>query len=152
MLLTLWLLTAAQTPSPPPLVGADTPVVVTLTPAQHTELITRRAELVARIPPDTGPIAATVGSGLLVIGGAAALVVSFFASFFNKPCSGFFCSGLTFDAGRAAGGYIAGTLFLAAGVATLPFSIRMLSRTRSERSELETQIEEIDAQLRAQAR
>jgi len=149
VLLTLWLLTATQAPTTPPLVAApDAPQAVTLTPAKRTELTAKRAELLAQMPPMSGPIAATTGSGLLVVGGAVTLIVSFIASIFEKPCTGFLCDGLTFDAGRATAGYIAGALFLAAGVATLPFSIRMLSRTRSERSDLDGEVEEIDERLR----
>ncbi len=153
MLVTLWLIAAAQTPSAPPLVPApDSPRRATLTPATRDELISRRSELLAQMPPMSTPIAATVGSGVLTVGGAATLIVSFFASFFTRPCAGFFCTSLGFDAGRATTGYIAGLLFLAAGVATLPFSIRMLMHTRSERSLLEGEVENIDAQLGAGAR
>jgi len=146
VLLTFWLVVAAQTA--PPLVSVpDAPRTATLTPAKRDELLSKRAELIAQMPPMTTPVAATIGSGVLTAGGALTLVVSFFASFFNAPCSGFLCIGLSFDAGRATTGYIAGLIFLAAGVATLPFSIRMLTHTRSERSLLEGEVENIDAQL-----
>ena len=148
MLVALWLVAAAQAPTTPPLVSVpDSPRTVTLTPAKREELSSRRRELQAQLPPMTTPVAATVGSGVLTVGGAVTLVVSFFASFFNTPCSGFLCSGLSFDAVRATTGYIAGLIFLAAGIATLPFSIRMVTHTRSERSLLEGEIENIDAQL-----
>jgi hypothetical protein len=152
VLAALWLVAAAQTPTEPPLVSVpDAPRAVTLTPAKRDELLSKRRELSAQIPPLTTPVAATVGSGVLVLGGAATLFGSFIASFFNKPCTGFFCSTLAFDAGRATTGYIAGLIFLAAGIATLPFTIRMVTHTRSERSLLEGEIENIDGQLGAVA-